>query len=204
MKIFSLDSHRRNFCMSVFSDERLYSLESNLPGEGLYSAADNIFRRSGIVPAEIDVFTGCRGPGSFTGLRSGLSFLLGLAGGDKTKIRLIPTFDIYRHRIRKNYFEDIRIAFPAGAKDYFLSDSADSPVTVCFADSLDGAFYSPCGKELPAADVRVISGSFLSREMIEMILCETEIEYSGIDLDYCKAPGITMCRKNIPGLGLRS
>ena len=62
--------------------------------EKLLPAIDWVLTESGIDRREIDLFAVTRGPGSFTGLRTGVSFGLGLAMGLRIPIFPLPSLSL--------------------------------------------------------------------------------------------------------------
>jgi len=61
--------------------------------ERLIPEIDTLLRRAGLKIGDIDVFSASIGPGSFTGLRIGLSTLKGLAFATKKPIVTVPTLE---------------------------------------------------------------------------------------------------------------
>jgi tRNA threonylcarbamoyladenosine biosynthesis protein TsaB len=64
--------------------------------EALLRGIDEVLAEAGVRLAEIDGLVGLRGPGSFTGLRVGLSTLLGLHQALDVPATALPTLDVLR------------------------------------------------------------------------------------------------------------
>lgn len=83
MKIFSVDSAAAAGSAALLEDERL--LAESFRNEGLTHSqtlmlrCDEVFRQTGVRPAEVDLFAVTAGPGSFTGLRIGIGTVKGMA-----------------------------------------------------------------------------------------------------------------------------
>ena len=61
--------------------------------ESILPAASRVFEQSGIEPDEIDLFAVTVGPGSFTGLRIGVSIIKGLAFGSSRPVAAVSTLE---------------------------------------------------------------------------------------------------------------
>lgn len=82
-KILSIDTCSSSVSVSIHSDGKLigeYFLNSGLThSQTLMIIIENLFKTSGIKISEIDLFGVTNGPGSFTGIRIGLSTVKGMA-----------------------------------------------------------------------------------------------------------------------------
>ena len=79
-----------------FSDEIFYEMNINLKNshaEKLFEATDFVLKSSGVNAKDLDAIAVSAGPGSFTGLRIGMSAAKGLAFGAKLPIVSVPTFE---------------------------------------------------------------------------------------------------------------
>lgn len=89
MKILALDSTAKTATVSICENERLISIYSVTAGlnhsETLLPMIENALKTAQMTVDEIDMFAISDGPGSFTGVRIGVSLLKGLAFG-KQKI----------------------------------------------------------------------------------------------------------------------
>ncbi|MHB1686051.1 MAG: tRNA (adenosine(37)-N6)-threonylcarbamoyltransferase complex dimerization subunit type 1 TsaB [Ignavibacteriaceae bacterium] len=79
-----------------FSDENFFEMNVNLKNshaEKLFETIDFVLKSSGIQAKDLDSIAVSAGPGSFTGLRIGMSAAKGLAFGAKLPIVPVPTFE---------------------------------------------------------------------------------------------------------------
>jgi len=79
-----------------FSDEIFYEMNINLKNthaEKLFETIDFVLKSSGVYANDLDGIAVSSGPGSFTGLRIGMSAAKGLAFGAKLPIIAVPTFE---------------------------------------------------------------------------------------------------------------
>jgi tRNA threonylcarbamoyladenosine biosynthesis protein TsaB len=81
--------------------------------EDLASQASALFARCGRVPGDIDVVAAVVGPGSYTGLRSGLAFLRGLAFVDALPAVAVGTLELLAFRTAQPG-EAALVVWPAG------------------------------------------------------------------------------------------
>ncbi len=83
MLILALDTSTTKASAAVLEDEKTLaevSIETgNRHGERLLAALDSLYRNLGISPAEIGAYAAGIGPGAFTGLRTGLALMKGMA-----------------------------------------------------------------------------------------------------------------------------
>ncbi|MDD4899694.1 MAG: tRNA (adenosine(37)-N6)-threonylcarbamoyltransferase complex dimerization subunit type 1 TsaB [Candidatus Omnitrophica bacterium] len=97
MKILAIDTTTNTLCLGVYDDGKVYaySLESGRKLSGLLMATiKNVLDALELKPSEIDYLACGVGPGSFTGLRVGLSTIKGLAFSLNKPIVAVPTLDI--------------------------------------------------------------------------------------------------------------
>lgn len=79
-----------------FSDVMFYEMNINLKNthaEKLFETIDFVLKSSGVYAKDLDAIAVSAGPGSFTGLRIGMSAAKGLAFGAKLPIIAVPTFE---------------------------------------------------------------------------------------------------------------
>lgn len=65
---------------------------------------DAAFGQAGLTPAECDFFCAVTGPGSFTGIRIGISTVKGLALGTKKPLLGITSFDLVAYNVNSENF----------------------------------------------------------------------------------------------------
>lgn len=75
-----------------------YSASGELKhGERLVPLLDALFREAGITPRDLNLLVYAKGPGSFTGLRIGLSTLKGLSFADNIPMAGVPSLDMWAY-----------------------------------------------------------------------------------------------------------
>lgn len=85
-------------CTLYFTEEHYYSASivlKNSHSEKLFSLIEYLLKESRINPEELDSIAVSEGPGSFTGLRIGMSAAKGIAAGAGLPIVPVPTFEAF-------------------------------------------------------------------------------------------------------------
>ncbi len=98
MNILAIDTSSSIMSVSLQVEERIF--ESSIRdgfkhSENLMPLIDHIFLMADIKPNELDLIAVALGPGSFTGLRIGMSTAKGIASATETPLVAIPTLDAY-------------------------------------------------------------------------------------------------------------
>ena len=93
MKILSLETTSEAGSVAFLENDIKYEFFFECPdiASRLVSSVESILEKSGVPLSHIDYFAVSNGPGSWTGTRLGLSFALGLAGGDKSRIHCVSS-----------------------------------------------------------------------------------------------------------------
>jgi len=89
-------------CALYFSEEHFYSTSlvlKNSHSSKLFSLIEYILKESRIDPQELDSVAVSEGPGSFTGLRIGMSAAKGIAVGAGLPIVPVPTFEAFAFQL---------------------------------------------------------------------------------------------------------
>lgn len=99
MKLLAIDTSTMLGGAALLDDESLLA-ESRLNvrvthSERLLVEIDHILSRAGLTIQDVDVFAAAIGPGSFTGLRVGLSTIKGLVFATGKKIVSVPTLEAF-------------------------------------------------------------------------------------------------------------
>lgn len=105
MKILSIDTTTKILTLGVYNDglEAEYNLEvGRLLSHVLDKSVERVVDASGVTLQEIDYFALGLGPGSFTGMRVGISFVKGLSWVNNKPIIGISTLDIIAQNIKEN------------------------------------------------------------------------------------------------------
>lgn len=85
-----------------FDDDKFFECKINFKNahaEKIFEVVDVVIRSSGITLCELFAVAVSAGPGSFTGLRIGMSAAKGIAFGQSLPIILVPTFEAFAYQI---------------------------------------------------------------------------------------------------------
>ncbi|HWR61485.1 MAG TPA: tRNA (adenosine(37)-N6)-threonylcarbamoyltransferase complex dimerization subunit type 1 TsaB [Clostridia bacterium] len=97
MKILAVDTSTTAATAAITEDGRLvaeFTLNiSRAHSQKIMGIIDELFKKSGFKPSDIDLFACTAGPGSFTGLRIGASIIKGMAQTFKKPVAAVPTLD---------------------------------------------------------------------------------------------------------------
>ena len=97
MIIFSVDSSSVAGSAAIVCDgETVYECfakEGLTHSETLLARCDEVFKKTGYTPSDVDCYAVTAGPGSFTGLRIGLNLIKGMAFANSTPCIPVSTFD---------------------------------------------------------------------------------------------------------------
>lgn len=99
-----------------------YSLvESHIHSEKLQTLIQDVMKKAGASPWDIDAVAVSVGPGSFTGLRIGLSTAKGLCFSLEKPLLAIPTFEVIAAAAARRYnsFERFLIALDAKQSEFY-------------------------------------------------------------------------------------
>ncbi|KUO74822.1 MAG: hypothetical protein APF77_11210 [Clostridia bacterium BRH_c25] len=103
MKILAVDTSTSAATAAIMEDGRLiseYILNvSRAHSQKIMGIIDDLFRKSGIKPSEIDLYACSAGPGSFTGLRIGAAVIKGMAQTFEKPIAWVPTLDALAYNL---------------------------------------------------------------------------------------------------------
>lgn len=104
MKILAFDCSGAGICAAVTDDEKLLG-EAVLQSEVKHSvtllpAIETLMSSCGVSMADIDVFAVTAGPGSFTGVRIGVSLLKGLAFGSNKPCISVSSLEALAYNLR--------------------------------------------------------------------------------------------------------
>ncbi|MHB8905073.1 MAG: tRNA (adenosine(37)-N6)-threonylcarbamoyltransferase complex dimerization subunit type 1 TsaB [Melioribacteraceae bacterium] len=99
-------------------------LQKHIHSQKLIGMIDTVLKTSDVELNQIRSIAVSMGPGSFTGLRIGLSAAKGIAFGAALPIIPVPTFDAFAHQIAEYLPDQSRFAIAVGAnieESYFAS-----------------------------------------------------------------------------------
>ena len=104
MKILALDSTAKTATVAICEDERLITVYSVTAGlnhsETLLPMVENVIKTAHISVDDIDMFAISDGPGSFTGVRIGVSLLKGLAFGKEKLCVGVSTIEALAYNLK--------------------------------------------------------------------------------------------------------
>lgn len=109
----------------------------------LMDEIDKAFKEAELIPSECDFFAAVTGPGSFTGIRIGISTVKGFAVGTGKPTLSVTAFDMLAYNVKDNNF-------------YTVIDAAHGHLYVCGFDGQKNITLAPCYKtaeEVEAAGV---------------------------------------------------
>lgn len=97
MNYLAIDTSGNHLTVVLSANGKIY--EKFFPNSGvnhsveLMGAVDELFTKSNITPNDVDVFCSVVGPGSFTGIRIGVSTMKGFADPTNKKVLGVTSFD---------------------------------------------------------------------------------------------------------------
>lgn len=103
MKILALDSSAAVASVALCEDDSLISefslCDQNKHSETLLPMLESMLKLAGIELSDIDLFAVTNGPGSFTGIRIGISLIKGLAFGSGKPCIGVPTLEALAYNL---------------------------------------------------------------------------------------------------------
>lgn len=97
MRILAVDTSTTAATAAIMEDGRLVSESilniSRAHSQRIMGLIDELFKKSGMSPSDIDLYACSSGPGSFTGLRIGASIIKGMAQAMGKPVVAVPTLD---------------------------------------------------------------------------------------------------------------
>ena len=120
MKALAIDCAVSKLTIAAKDDRHTVTLTYDIgmkQSEKLLPAIDFVLKEAGLTAKDLDYTTITLGPGSFTGLRLGLSALKALELANKTPIYAIPTLDAYAAPYKTSVETVISVVY--GNKDHF-------------------------------------------------------------------------------------
>lgn len=143
MKILSIDTSRNKQSMTVFDNETDRFITKSFQAKSSFFVADLLktLDAEKISPKDISLLATNIGPGSFTGIRTGISIVKTLASELDLEIFTANNFELIRYE--KNYSGPF--AIHAGLNDYYISLDEDY-------SNLEKNFFSYELGEVPLLD----------------------------------------------------
>lgn len=124
-----------------FSDKKYYEdiiFQKNIHAEKIFESVDTVLKTAGVGLNELDHIAVSNGPGSFTGLRIGMSAAKGLAFGNSLPIVPVPTFEAFAYQVL-NYLSDnseFIIANKVNAEEIYYAKFTIKANNYIFAENL--------------------------------------------------------------------
>lgn len=133
MKALMCDSSRNELLVVLSVDDKLYT--KSVEGKKGHSSlimklVDSLFKEAKISPSDIDVFSVCVGPGSFTGIRIGVSVFNALAYATGAKRIEINSFELLSYGISDGVF-----AIDAGNGNLYVCNKVNGKYELSFLES---------------------------------------------------------------------
>ena len=121
--ILAIDTSGVYLSLAVQSQEkRFYSINPsvNQSSQSIIDKIKDLLQQAHLLPQNLDIIAYIQGPGSFTGLRIGLSVALGISLGSQAQLLAIPTFTLYACATDV-VADNIVVALDAGLKQVYLA-----------------------------------------------------------------------------------
>ncbi|MCX7913432.1 MAG: tRNA (adenosine(37)-N6)-threonylcarbamoyltransferase complex dimerization subunit type 1 TsaB [Thermodesulfovibrionales bacterium] len=144
MKILAIDTSTMLGGVALLNGETLLA-ESRLNvkvthSERLLGEIDHILKQAALKIEDVDIFGVATGPGSFTGLRVGLSVIKGLAFATGKKIVAVPTLEAFAWNIPYSRYQvcplldarkkEVYAAIFRWAEDNFIKELEEQPLKI--------------------------------------------------------------------------
>lgn len=158
------------------------SFEERLPSdrqasERLLPAVERVFERAGIELRQCDRIAVCSGPGSFTGLRIGLSTAWGLARALEIPVEEVSTLEALAEAVRSQGAERVTTALDAGRGEVVIQD---------FSLSEARARGLSAPRRIPREEAAALPGPFAVLPA-DLLGCPTLVPRSSLSLSLARA-----------------
>lgn len=100
--ILAIDTSSEYLSLALEIDDKRYSfceVVGNKQSQNIIKQIDALFEAAKILPEQVGTIAYIEGPGSFTGLRIGLSVALGMSYGLNARLIAIPAFSIFAMQV---------------------------------------------------------------------------------------------------------
>ena len=137
MNALSIDCAVSELTVAAKKDRQTVKLSLDIgmkQSEKILPAIDYVMKESGLTPSDLD-YTACTlGPGTFTGLRLGLSALKALTLANNTPLYAVPSLDLYAHPYKSS--NEIVLSVLESKEDEFFHALTDASGGMEFIKSL--------------------------------------------------------------------
>ena len=104
MKILAVDTSAKVLSVALCDDEKLIAQTTlntgNTHSETILAVTDELLKKAGMEVSDIDLFSCSNGPGSFTGVRIGASFIKGIAFGTDKPCIGVSTLEALAYNLK--------------------------------------------------------------------------------------------------------
>ena len=127
MKYLAIDTSSDYLCVVLCDGEKRYEYFSpdgkTRHSVSLMPAVDELFEKSGLKPSDLDYFCAVKGPGSFTGVRIGISTVKGFCYATKKPALAVTAFDLCSYN--DNAYEKLCVIDACHSHYYVCGFSGD-------------------------------------------------------------------------------
>lgn len=132
MNILACDSTRDELLVVLAVDDKIY--HKSVSGKRGHSPlimelVDNLFKEADLKPKDIDVYSVCVGPGSFTGIRIGIATFNALAYATGAKRVEVNSFELLSYGIDDGVF-----SIDAGNGNLYIAKKKDGKIEMSFLE----------------------------------------------------------------------
>ncbi|MDY5345124.1 MAG: tRNA (adenosine(37)-N6)-threonylcarbamoyltransferase complex dimerization subunit type 1 TsaB [Eubacteriales bacterium] len=167
MNILACDSTRDELLVVLAVDDKIYHKSvSGKKGHSplIMELVDNLFKEADLKPKDIDVYSVCVGPGSFTGIRIGIATFNALAYATGAKRVEVNSFELLSYGIDDGVF-----SIDAGNGNLYIAKKKDGKIEMSFLEKEKaGDFGSAVGGEIyPATFKNLITDKCSKDEYVD-------------------------------------
>ena len=183
MIVFSVDSSSVAGSAALIKDGipvfECFAKEGLTHSETLLARCDEVFKKTGYLPEDVDCYAVTSGPGSFTGLRIGLNLVKGMAFAKNTPCVPVSTFDALAYPAVK-YNRDILCVLDARQKRVYCS-----------------AYHVVEGKPMQVLEGQILPLNELDSVLSEIGICEPVVVGDAAQSAHEAVSGSILCDENL-------
>ncbi|HEY4612537.1 MAG TPA: tRNA (adenosine(37)-N6)-threonylcarbamoyltransferase complex dimerization subunit type 1 TsaB [Bacteroidota bacterium] len=192
MTVLGIETSTEMCGVSLVSEDGLLAersiVEAHIHSEKLLTLVQEVFAEATLTLYAIDAVAVSIGPGSFTGLRIGLSSAKGLCYALEKPIVAVPTFDAIAETVRRSGLKTTRLAIALDAKQGEFYTAAYSSRNGRFMN--DGA-VTVLALELVREHVHASGAAFIVTDRQQQLQDASDrSEQFGRLVDYCRASSV--------------
>ena len=156
-----------------------FAKEGLTHSETLLARCDEVFKKTGYRPSDVDCYAVTAGPGSFTGLRIGLNLVKGMAFANNTPCVPVSTFDALAYPAAK-YGKDVLCTLDARQKRVYCA-----------------AYHIVEGKPLLVLSGQIISLKDLGEALKEAGVCDPIVVGDAAEEAQKAVPESVLCEEDM-------